>query len=100
MPYARRTDRNHADVRDGLRRCGFSVEDYSGLGGGVPDLCVMVKPGVSLFLEVKDPKAPKERHALTKAEEIWFKYNGWNTRKIFSLEEALSAIHQFKRELA
>lgn len=102
MRFARRTDANHAEIRDGLRECGFEVEDNSGVGHGVPDLCVLINErlGISLHLEVKDPKASKASHELTKAEQRWARYNGWNTRKVFTLDEALAAIHSFRKEVA
>lgn len=95
MRYAKRTDANHSEIRDGLRKCGYTVADYSRLGGGVPDLCVRVRDGVSLFLEVK-----VIGEKLTKAEEEWMKYNSAITRTVFSLEGALSAVHQYKQELS
>ena len=39
---AKRTDANHAEVRDKLREAGYSVEDLSGSGDGCPDLLVGV----------------------------------------------------------
>ena len=99
MRFAKRTDTNHKDIRDGLRTCGFDVRDHSGAGGGIPDLCVMVLPGISLHLEVKDPTKPKEDTELTKQEKEWFRYNGWNSRVVFTLAEAIIAIRQFKEEV-
>jgi hypothetical protein len=103
MKYAKRVDGNHAQIRDGLRKAGYRVRDHSALGDGIPDLCVLaVAPlGISLHLEVKDPNNPnKARHQLTDAEKEWMYFNGWNTRKVFTLDEALAAITQFKREVS
>lgn len=36
--YAKKTDANHADIRDGLKALGWEVLDTSGIGQGVPDL--------------------------------------------------------------
>lgn len=100
MPrFAARTDRNHAELRDGLRRCGYDVADYSRLGHGCPDLSVLVAPGWSLLLEVKDPKAPKERHKLTEDEQEWMRRHAGYTCRVFTLEEALDAINRFKELL-
>ena len=54
MRYAKRTDTNHAEVRDNLRALGFDVIDLSKAGQGVPDLLVSRnKRGV--LVEVKAP---------------------------------------------
>lgn len=98
--YARRTDPNHAEIRDGLRGCGYDVVDQSGIGNGIPDLAVVIRPGLSLHLEVKDRNSRKDKQELSKAEKEWFRYNAWNSRKVFNLEEALQAIQEFKAEIA
>lgn len=92
--YAKRVDANHSEIRDGLRKCGYTVADYSRLGGGVPDLCVRIRTGASLFLEVK-----VMGEKLTKAEEEWMEFNSSVTRVVFSLEEALAVVMQYKRGL-
>lgn len=51
--YRRRVDRNHAAIRDGLRKCGYRVFDCSRLGGGFPDLLVWKRR--VMLLEVKMP---------------------------------------------
>jgi hypothetical protein len=90
--YARKTDENHALVRDGLRRAGFDVLDLSGAGGGVPDLLVRVGVGKSHFVEVKDGDKPKSAQALTKAQEEWHRFNHCDTSVVASLEEAIEAV--------
>ena len=46
--HAKRTDANHADIRDGLRKAGYVVIDTSYIGNGYP---VMVrKKGSSPFV--------------------------------------------------
>lgn len=51
---ARKVDRNHAEIRQGLRECGFPVWDTSRVGDGFPDLLVYAH-GRLLLLEVKMP---------------------------------------------
>jgi hypothetical protein len=94
--YARKTDFNHALVRDGLRRAGFDVLDLSGAGGGVPDLLVRVGVGKSHFVEVKDGDKPKSAQALTAAQEAWWKFAHCDTSIVTSLEEALEEVRHAK----
>jgi hypothetical protein len=93
MRHAKRTDRNHQEVRDGLRNLGYDVLDLSDVGGGVPDLCVRdANHGVPTFLEVKDGKKPPSQRRLTTAEETWNRYCGEITHTVTSLEEAISIL--------
>lgn len=99
MRYDKRIDGNHKEIREGLRKAGYKVRDQGRLGGGVPDLCVLVKPGLSLHLEVKDPTKPPSATKLTVEEEEWMEFNAWNTRVVFSLHEALQFINDFKKSV-
>lgn len=99
MRHARRTDRNHAEIRDGLRAAGYDCLDLSDVGGGVPDLCCnrldLVLPPI--FLEIKDTtgiRNPKPKPH-TKEQELWLRYCGAITFTVTSLEEALEVL---KRE--
>jgi hypothetical protein len=38
--YAHRVDSNQADIVQALRQAGYTVQDLSAVGGGVPDLLV------------------------------------------------------------
>lgn len=46
MRRGAKVDTTHASVRDGLRALGWSVEDLSHVGGGMPDLLVSIGPGL------------------------------------------------------
>ncbi len=96
--YAKRVDDNHAELRDGIRTAGFPVLDLSACGNGVPDLSVMVYPGICVFLEVKDGAKNASSRKLTTAEEMWREYAGRYTRTVLSLPDALEAIDQFVRD--
>jgi hypothetical protein len=69
MRYARRTDGNHAYIRDTLRKAGVVVFDSSSFGRGFPDLiCRHVKTGRTVFLEIKDGMKSPSQRKLTEAE--------------------------------
>lgn len=51
-----RTDENHREVRDGLRKLGWTVRDTSSVGGGFPDLTVS-RWGWTDLVEVKRASA-------------------------------------------
>ena len=62
-----RRDRNHVEIREGLRQCGFAVLDLGDVGSGCPDLLVCSQSGNMTLVEVK---MPGER--LTEAERLFF----------------------------
>jgi hypothetical protein len=97
MRHARRTDANHAHIRDGLRALGWDICDLSDVGGGVPDLVVrMPDHGFPVFLEIKvlvGKRAPKPKK-LTKEQELWLTYCGSITYTVTSLEEALAILER------
>jgi hypothetical protein len=96
--YAKRTDDNHQEIRDALRKLGFPVLDLSNAGWGVPDLCVMVAPGKSLFLELKDGNKSASAQKLTEQERKWQYFNGSVTVTANSLESALAEIKKYRGE--
>jgi len=65
MRRASKVDNNHGDIRDGLRRTGYSVFDLSGVGGGYPDLMVMSKGYDPLFVLME---CKTKRGKFTKAQ--------------------------------
>lgn len=54
--WARRTDQNHAAIRDAMRKAGAEVEDLSGSGKGMPDTLVYTPDKRLLLVEIKMPK--------------------------------------------
>lgn len=92
MRHAKRTDANHAAIRDGLRQARWRVDDLSGAGCGAPDLVVELAPGRPHFLEIKDGAKPLSAQKLTKAQERWHSYCWQITSKVRSLEEAIEAL--------
>ena len=53
--YARRVDRNHAEIRDAIRKAGYYTFDTHALGCGFPDLLAVNKRGRVVLFEVKSP---------------------------------------------
>jgi hypothetical protein len=102
MRFAKRTDANHAAVRDALRADGFDVLDLSAAGDGIPDLCVrinMVKgtPVLSphtppVFLELKDGDKPKSARKLTAKQELWHRHCWAVTHTVTNIDEARAAL--------
>jgi len=90
--YAKATDANHAAIRDGLRRLGYDVRDYSKCGNGVPDLCVVGGRGrifvLPLWLEVKDGQQPPSARRLTDAELA--AVSVFRTRVVLTLDDAVA----------
>ncbi len=69
MAYAKRRDRNHAEIRDGLRKRNVAVLDLGSAGCGVSDLVAEhVITRRPVFLEVKDPKQPPSARKMTEDE--------------------------------
>ena len=54
--WAKRTDGNHAEIRDAMRAAGAEVVDMSGSGKGMPDTMVWTQDGRLLLVEIKMPK--------------------------------------------
>jgi hypothetical protein len=83
MTWRRKVDRNHAEIRDGLRDLGFDVWDCSRFGEGFPDLLVFAH-GRLFLLEVKMPG-----EHLTLAQEFF--RTSFPVVIVHSLEEAIGA---------
>lgn len=91
---ARRTDANHAAVRDALRAVGAVVADLSDVGEGVPDLAV-AWDGMWYLVEVKDGQKPPSARRLTPAQ-VRFIETAWTQKApvyvVESVEQALRVI--------
>ena len=90
MRHARRTDANHALIRDALRRV-TQVLDLSKAGQGIPDLLARhVMTGASIWLEVKDGKKPPSARKLTPAQR---ELREWlHVEVVTSVGEAFEAV--------
>jgi hypothetical protein len=93
MRYAARRDTNHAEIRDGLRRCGFSVFDAGGVGGSLPDLIVGAH-GTTFLMEVK-AYGGKVSDGQSKFSADW---RGGPAVVVRTLEDALGVIARYIRQ--
>ncbi len=85
--YAARRDTNHAEIRDGLRKCGFSVHDAGSAGGDLPDLIVGAH-GLTFLVEIKGPRGKLSAGQLAFRNE----WRGGPVLTVHSLDEALLEI--------
>ena len=73
----KRTDSNHAEIRQAFRDRGFSWLDTFELGHGFPD-GVIGKGGLTCLIEVKDGAKPPSRRQLTYEEHtLHAEFQGW-----------------------
>jgi hypothetical protein len=88
--YARRTDDNHAEIRDDLRDVpGVYCKDVSGVPNLGFDLIVNFRGGRPLFVEVKRPNDPAPlTPAECRARDHWGSY--WIV--VDNLEGVLTAL--------
>ena len=95
---ARKTDANHAAIRQALRDAGASVLDLSGAGRGCPDLLIGYQ-GRNILCECKDGKKIPSRQKLTDAQVEFF--DSWlgQVAKVTTPEEAVALLNdaQFGR---
>lgn len=93
MRYAKRTDDNHGEVREGIRKAlrGCTVRDLSGAGEGIPDLMVGWR-GRNYLFEIKDPAKPPSKRKLTPAQEQFHGEWQGNCYVVHSATEAVASI--------
>lgn len=72
MRRAARTDGNHAEVREHLRKLGWAVRDTSAVGHGFPDLLV-ARAAFTALVEVKDGDKSPSARKLTPDQERFAK---------------------------
>lgn len=98
MRHGRR-DKNHAAIRDQLRKVpGVSVADTGDVGGGFPDLVVGYR-NRNWLVEVKDGSKPPSQRKLTPDQFSFFENWQGQVAKVNSLDEALELIGLAKKIL-
>lgn len=91
MVTRKRTDANHRQIVDALRRIGASVVDLSDVGDGCPDLLVGFR-GKNYLMEVKDgAKKPSERRLRETQVEFFRDWTG-QAAKVENVAEALAVL--------
>lgn len=88
----KRTDRNHAEIINALRKIpNLSVFSTHEVGKGFPDIVIGYK-GVNYLIEIKDGNKPPSARKLTDAE-LQFHYNWKGQIKIVNnLDEVLNLL--------
>lgn len=93
MPRAKRTDANHAEIRDKLRDYGYHVIDVHDRPGML-DLIVKTRLGYLAWLEVKID----EKEKLTTAEAKLFAVFPQHCRRVWDWEQAVMILEEFDCE--
>ena len=88
-----RTDSNHAEIVEALRRAGCTVQSLAAIGDGTPDLLVGYD-GRNLLVEVKDGSKSPSRRRLTPDESTW--HAAWAGQVVVAstIDEALAVIRE------
>jgi hypothetical protein len=93
-----KTDRNHAEIRDAMRKCGAWVIDMSAAGRGIPDLLVVHRMR-NFWVEVKDGEKPPSARRLT-PDQVKFheqaKASGMDVYVVTTIDEALALMNDTK----
>lgn len=91
MRRAARVDENQADIIEGLRFVGVSVQPLHTIGKGCPDLLCGFR-GNNYLLEIKNEAQPPSKRKLTD-DQIKWKHEWCGTVDIVeSLDEALRVV--------
>lgn len=92
MRFAARTDDNHTEIVEALRKAGAVVHSLAAVGGGMPDLLVTIR-NQTLLMELKDGKKSPSRRALTPAQlKFHSTWTGGPLSIVDSPEAALRAL--------
>lgn len=92
MRRAARTDKNHDEIVQALRKVGASVQSLAAVGAGVPDLLVGFQ-GQTFLVEIKDGQAAPSAKKLNPAQMIWHHtWRGGPLAVVESVDQALKLI--------
>lgn len=94
--YGAKKDANHGEIVAALKAHGVSVIDTSGLGGGFPDL-ICGFSGLTLLVEIKNPKTSYGRRGLNSNQAKWKQeWTGGPYSVVSSVESAIRAVDALK----
>ncbi len=88
-----RTDDNHPEIVEALRKTGHSVVSLASLGGGIPDLLVG-RNGINCLLEVKDGSKPPSQRKLTDSESGFITDWRGQVSVVTDIQSALDAVNR------
>jgi hypothetical protein len=91
MKLRPRTDRNHAEIVEALRRAGCEVVSLAAIAHGCPDLLV-ARAGVNTLLEIKDGSKRPSQRKLTPEQQVFHARWPGPCVVVESIEQALKAV--------
>ena len=91
MRRAARTDHNHQEIINALKKVGCTVSDTSAVGGGFPDLVAGIK-GINYMIEVKDGNKSPSRRTLTDAQVRFHILWRGHISVVKNIEEAIAVV--------
>jgi hypothetical protein len=86
-----KTDANHREIVEALRKVGCTVQSLASVGQGCPDLLVGFL-GRNTLLEVKDGKKPPSQRALNDSELKWHQTWRGNVFVVESVADAFRIV--------
>lgn len=93
MRRAPKKDANHAVIVAALEAHGVSVIDTSAMGGGFPDL-ICGFSGVTMLMEIKNPKTAYGRKGLNENQVRWkAEWTGGPYSVVDGVEAAIRAVN-------
>ena len=96
MRIAARTDENHKEIVNCLRKAGATVQSLAAVGHGVPDLLVGFR-GQTILMEIKDGKKSPSQRQLTEDQMKWHgAWNGGTLAVVDNVEAALRVLNLVK----
>jgi hypothetical protein len=93
---AARTDANHGEIIDTLRKAGCTVLDLSRQGGECPDIAIG-HGGLVALAEIKDGKKPPSARRYTEAQLRWREHWTGGCMLITSVDDAIEAANTLRR---
>jgi len=94
MAYAKKVDKNQADVVKALRDYGADVYLLHMVGGGIPDLMVLYE-ATTILLEVKDGA---EKKLTPQQITLFANWKGGHLHRVNSVQESIEVLKLVEQE--